>query len=246
MAWAKRSARTTGGRVRSSLHRAGELRRLRDVPCVPRAAFYAVGPYLSPLASPYFETKGLGIRCSPPRSSSCLPRALPLHLLLLPEGVLPLVRDDAAGLRGRRGAPGAYNGERQAAPVPEPAPVRDVLRAPVPRLPLARLHQVAVVRGPRSLRARLPRDLCKLHVPLALHDELPLVPSPRRRQREQLLRAPFGMLRHKLWSLVSQAEHRPHVFAWISLFGVALCDFYIRSVASARSPTSNSSDPKAS
>ena len=44
--------------------------------------------------------------------------------------------------------------------------------------------------------------------------------------------APFGMLRHKLWNIVSRLNVGHMSFAWVSLFGVALCDFYIRSVAS--------------
>ena len=73
------------------------------------------GPYLSPLASPYFETKGLGIPfLTPAILDPALPRPLPLHLLLLPEGVLPLVRDDAAGAaRSARRSPASYNGERK-------------------------------------------------------------------------------------------------------------------------------------
>jgi hypothetical protein len=44
--------------------------------------------------------------------------------------------------------------------------------------------------------------------------------------------APFGMLRHKLWSWVSKLNINHMAFAWICLFVVGLCDFYIRQVAS--------------
>jgi hypothetical protein len=44
--------------------------------------------------------------------------------------------------------------------------------------------------------------------------------------------APLGMLRHKLWGIISKLNVSHMSFAWVSLFGVALCDFYIRSVAS--------------
>ena len=44
--------------------------------------------------------------------------------------------------------------------------------------------------------------------------------------------APFGKLRFKLWTLVSKLNVSHMAFAWVSLFGVALCDLYIRSVAS--------------
>ena len=43
---------------------------------------------------------------------------------------------------------------------------------------------------------------------------------------------PFGMLRHKVWGLVSKLNTSHMAFAWISLFGVSLCDLYIRSLAS--------------
>ncbi|MGO8862060.1 MAG: hypothetical protein ACLQRH_15035 [Acidimicrobiales bacterium] len=39
-------------------------------------------------------------------------------------------------------------------------------------------------------------------------------------------------MRHKLWQLVSPLNARHMYFAWISLFGVALCDLYVRLVAS--------------
>jgi len=44
--------------------------------------------------------------------------------------------------------------------------------------------------------------------------------------------APLGMFRHKLWNKVSKLNVNHMAFAWISLFGIILCDFYIRSVAS--------------
>lgn len=41
-----------------------------------------------------------------------------------------------------------------------------------------------------------------------------------------------GALRFKLWQLVSRGNERHALFAWLSLFGVALTDFYIRQVSS--------------
>ncbi len=38
--------------------------------------------------------------------------------------------------------------------------------------------------------------------------------------------------RHKLWKFVTPLNARHMRFAWISLFGVALCDLYVRLVAS--------------
>ena len=39
-------------------------------------------------------------------------------------------------------------------------------------------------------------------------------------------------IRHKLWKLVTPLNAHHMRFAWISLFGVALCDLYVRLVAS--------------
>jgi hypothetical protein len=43
--------------------------------------------------------------------------------------------------------------------------------------------------------------------------------------------APLGALRHKLWVLVSKLNVNHMAYAWISLFGVALTDLYVRMVA---------------
>ena len=42
--------------------------------------------------------------------------------------------------------------------------------------------------------------------------------------------APLGMLRHGIWKLCTKLNQRHMVWAWCSLFGVALTDLYIRSV----------------
>ncbi len=44
--------------------------------------------------------------------------------------------------------------------------------------------------------------------------------------------APFGKLRHAMWSRVSVLNKNHMLFAWVSLFGVALTDVYVRAVAS--------------
>jgi hypothetical protein len=43
--------------------------------------------------------------------------------------------------------------------------------------------------------------------------------------------ATLGALRHRLWKLVTVLNERHMLFAWMSLFSVALTDLYIRSVA---------------
>jgi hypothetical protein len=44
--------------------------------------------------------------------------------------------------------------------------------------------------------------------------------------------AVLGKLRHSAWSGVSSLNKNHMLFAWVSLFGVALTDFYVRMVAS--------------
>src|SRR5688572_3282381 len=44
--------------------------------------------------------------------------------------------------------------------------------------------------------------------------------------------APLGELRHNLWKLISKGNENHMLYAWVSLFGVALTDLYIRQVAS--------------
>jgi hypothetical protein len=48
--------------------------------------------------------------------------------------------------------------------------------------------------------------------------------------------APFGKLRHAMWEGVSKLNKNHMLFAWVSLFGVALTDVYVRSVASGAIP----------
>jgi hypothetical protein len=47
---------------------------------------------------------------------------------------------------------------------------------------------------------------------------------------------PLGMLRHKVWSVVSKLNTSHMAFAWVSLLGVMACDFYVRQVASRAIP----------
>jgi hypothetical protein len=44
--------------------------------------------------------------------------------------------------------------------------------------------------------------------------------------------APLGKLRYAIWTNVSKLNGNHMLFAWMSLFGVALTDLYIRSIAS--------------
>jgi hypothetical protein len=195
--------------------------------------FYAVGPYLSPLASPYFETKNLG-----------LPLVTPAILILPFPGLFRFtcyyyrkayyrsfaMTPPACAVGAAR--PGAYNGERKL-------------------LLFQNLHRFAMYFALLFL-VFLWHDFIKSlsfegHAHFGLgclvifanctflslytmscHSFRHLVGGNVNSYSE----APFGMLRHKLWTLVSKLNVGHMSFAWISLFGVALCDLYIRSVAS--------------
>ena len=66
--------------------------------------------------------------------------------------------------------------------------------------------------------------LLSLYTPL-----LPLLPPPLRRRPGLLLarrRSAIG-----LWQLANRLNERHTQFAWVSLFGVALTDLYVRLVA---------------
>ena len=58
---------------------------------------------------------------------------------------------------------------------------------------------------------------------------MPRLPALLRRPGEVVRQAP---IRYKLWKFVTPLNARHMRFAWISLFGVALCDLYVRLVAS--------------
>ena len=195
--------------------------------------FYAIGPYLSPLASPYFETKDLGI-----------PFVTPAILILPFPGLFRFtcyyyrkayyrsfaMTPPACAVGAAR--PGAYNGERKL-------------------LIFQNLHRFAMYFALLFL-VFLWHDFIKSlsfegHVHFGLgclvifanctflslytmscHSFRHLIGGNVNSYSE----APFGMLRHKIWNLVSKLNTGHMSFAWVSLFGVALCDFYIRSVAS--------------
>jgi hypothetical protein len=194
--------------------------------------YYAVGPYLSPLASPYFETKGLGI-----------PLITPAILILPFPGLFrftcyyyrkayyrSFAMTPPACAVGAR-SPGNYNGERKL-------------------LLFQNLHRYALYfallflvflwhdfvkslsfegkfhLGVGSLVIMANCTFLTLYT-FSCHSFRHLVGGSVNSYSE----APFGMLRFRLWSWVSKLNINHMAFAWVSLFGVALCDFYIRSVA---------------
>ncbi len=193
---------------------------------------YAWGPYLSPMASPYFETKGLGI-----------PLLTPAILILPFPGLFRFtcyyyrkayyrsfgLTPPACAVGAR--SPGKYNGERKL-------------------LIFQNLHRYALYfallflvflwhdfikslnwdgkfgMGGGSLVIFLNCTFLTLYT-FSCHSFRHLVGG----SVNSFSEAPFGMLRHKLWSRVSQLNTNHMAFAWISLFGVVLCDVYIRSLA---------------
>ena len=194
--------------------------------------YYAWGPYLSPLASPYFETKDLGI-----------PLLTPAILILPFPGLFRFtcyyyrkayyrsfaMSPPACAVGAAR--PGHYNGERKL-------------------LVFQNLHRFALYfallflvflwhdfveslawngkigLGVGSLVIFLNCAFLTLYT-VSCHSFRHLVGG----SVNSFSTAPFGMLRHKLWSGVSRLNINHMAFAWISLFGVVLCDLYIRSVA---------------
>lgn len=193
---------------------------------------YMAGPYLSPLASPYFETKGLGV-----------PLLTPAILILPFPGLFrftcyyyrkayyrSFAMTPPACAVGAR-SPGNYNGERKL-------------------LVFQNLHRYALYfallflvflwhdfikslsfegkfhLGVGSLVIMANCTFLSLYT-FSCHSFRHLVGGSVNSYSE----APFGMLRHRLWSWVSKLNINHMAFAWVSLFGVALCDLYIRMVA---------------
>jgi hypothetical protein len=193
---------------------------------------YAWGPYLSPLASPYFETSGLGI-----------PLLTPALLILPFPGLFrftcyyyrkayyrSFAATPPACAVGAR-SPGNYNGERKL-------------------LIFQNLHRYALYFallfliflwhdfikaqsfdghlgfGGGSLVILANCTFLSLYT-FSCHSFRHLVGG----SIDSYSETPFGMLRHRIWSWVSKLNINHMAFAWISLFGVILCDVYIRSLA---------------
>jgi hypothetical protein len=193
---------------------------------------YAWGPYLSPLASPYFETKGLGI-----------PLLTPAILILPFPGLFRFTcyyyrkayyrsfsMSPPACAVGAR-SPGGYNGERKL-------------------LIFQNLHRYAMYFallflvflwhdfikslsfdgtlgfGGGSLVILLNCTFLTLYT-TSCHSFRHFVGG----SIDSYSTAPFGMLRHRIWKAVSLLNVNHMAYAWISLFGVIACDLYIRSLA---------------
>ncbi|MCA9584469.1 MAG: hypothetical protein KC657_03840 [Myxococcales bacterium] len=194
---------------------------------------YMSGPYLSPLASPYFETASLGI-----------PFVTPAILILPFPGLFRFtcyyyrkayyrsfaMTPPACAVGGR--SPGNYNGERKL-------------------LLFQNLHRFALYfallflvflwhdfykslwfdghfgMGLGSLIIGLNCTCLSLYT-FSCHSFRHLVGGV----IDSYSETPFGALRHKMWSRVSQLNVNHMAFAWTSLIVVAMTDLYIRMVAS--------------
>jgi hypothetical protein len=194
--------------------------------------YYSWGPYLSPMASPYFETSGLGI-----------PLLTPAMLILPFPGAFrftcyyyrkayyrSFAMTPPACAVGAR-APGKYNGERKL-------------------MVIQNLHRYALYfallflvflwhdfiksldwsgklgMGGGSLVILANCTFLSLYT-FSCHSFRHLVGG----SVDSYSEAPLGMLRHRIWKGVSKININHMAFAWISLLGVVFCDVYIRALA---------------
>src|SRR5215212_6931445 len=123
-----------------------------------------------------------------------LPARLPADLLLLPQGVLPVVLDESARLRRRRAAH-VLLGRDQAAADPQQHPPLLLVRRGRRRIDPHLRHGPRLRPGGGRVQRRSPgprhADLRGEHrADLALHALLPLLPAHRRRQAAPLQQAP--------------------------------------------------------
>src|SRR4051812_6476982 len=117
------------------------------------------------------------------------PARLPGDLLLLPEGVLPLLLRRSARLRCRRaGRPSALrDGDGTAVHPPERAPVLPVPRIRPALLPVGRRGAIAPIRGPVADRPGRLRPVLQRGSPLGLLLVMPFAATPHRRPHGLLL-----------------------------------------------------------
>ena len=166
------------------------------------------------------------------------PARLPGDLLLLPQGLLPLLLRRPARLRGRRADGPPPLRARDGVPVHPPEPP--------PLLPVPRLHPAVLPvdrRGPslraRAAASRIGLGVAILFVNAAPADRLlavvPLAAPPRRRPARLLLVHPprAGPPRRSGSGLTSLNRHHM-AWAWASLITVTLADVYVRLVALGR------------
>jgi hypothetical protein len=189
-------------------------------------------PYLSPLASPYFETKGWGIPLlSPAALILPFPGLFRFTCYYYRKAYYRSFAMSPPGCAVGAMRPGLYNGEKKL-------------------LIFQNLHRYAMYFallflvflwhdffkaldfngkfgiGGGTIMIFLNSLFLSLYT-FSCHSFRHMVGGSVNSYSE----APFGMLRHKLWNWASKLNINHMAFAWISLFGVILCDLYIRSLA---------------
>ncbi len=157
------------------------------------------------------------------------PDRLQEHLLLLPQGVPPLLLLGPAGVRCARAPPrGLPRRDRLPLHPQQPPPLRAVRGD--------RLHPDPRVRRGQRLQPRrppLPRAGDADHggqrgAPRRLHVLLPLLPAHGRRQRRLLLLRPLRPPASLRLEAGHPAQHLPSHLGGVSLFSVWAVDLYVR------------------
>src|SRR6478609_1178258 len=137
-----------------------------------------------------------------------VPARVPADLLLLPQGLLPIVLALAAGLRRRRAAREVHRRDPLPPDPPERAPLLLLRRDCRVAHQQLRRHPGVPRQGRRvRYRARHADHAGERRLPLGLHRFLSLLPPPHRRPAAALLQAPDPLL---AVDPGVEAQHPPH------------------------------------
>ena len=178
---------------------------------------YEVDGYLSPLFSPLIVFPNMPAVAEPRPAHPVDPDRLPGHLLLLPQGVLPVLLRGPAGLRRRRAddAHAGSAGERVPVHPPEPAPVHRCTSRSSRCSSCGSTSSAFAV--PRTRRAAHPGRLGQRAVPRQrraadrLLAVVPLAAPPRRRPPRLLLVHPGAPRPVHALAAADGPEPEPHV-----------------------------------
>ena len=183
--------------------------------------------YLTPFASPCLSTS-CARRVQPLRDAfrglpaadpvrdphAAVPAGLPADLLLLPQGLLPVVLAVPAGLRGRRAARAVHRRDPVPADPAEHPPVLLLRGLLISRHPDLRRDPRVPRRGRRVGHGPGHRHPAgQRRADLALHAVLPLLPAHHRRQAQALLPAPGAI---QGVAAVSKLNARHMLLAWVT------------------------------
>ena len=195
---------------------------------------YEVDGYLSPLFSPLIAPEWLPTLDQSRAVHPVDPARVPGHLLLLPEGVLPLLLRGSARLRGRRadGPSALPDGGGIAVHPPERAPVLPVPRVRPALLPVGR-------RRPRLAdddgQWRIGLGLVILSVNAALLTGYSLSCHSLRHlvggRLDCFSCTRRTQARYSMWQRLTCLNRNHMSWAWASLISVTLADVYIRLLA---------------